>query len=78
MQYRSIALVFIATLTAASATHAADGTLDAHIFDLPELEAPIYLAQADSAPVGETKNEKPALSEHFLKANNWDYQTRAF
>ena len=57
----SIALVFIATLTAASVANAADGTL------LPEQEGPIYLAEADSAPAGETKNEKPVMSEQCLR-----------
>ena len=62
MSYPSIALVLLATLTVESATHAADRMPESHIFDLPELGSPVYLAEADSEPVGGTESENPAQS----------------
>lgn len=66
MRYPWVALVLIATLTVASATHAAGRMPDSHVFDLPELEPPINLAEADSEPVGGTESENPAQSEQCL------------
>lgn len=66
MPYPWIALVLIATLTVASATHAAGRMPESHIFDLPELGSPVYLAEADSEPVGGTESENPAQSEQCL------------
>ena len=66
MSYPSIALVLIATLTVESATHAADRMPESHIFDLPELGSPVYLAEADSEPVGGTESENPAQSDQCL------------
>jgi hypothetical protein len=66
MQYQLVALVFIATLMVASAPHAAGRMPDSHIFDLPELGSPVYLAEADSEPVGGTESENPAQSEQCL------------
>ena len=66
MSYPSIALVLLATLTVASATHAADRMPESHFFDLTELGSPVYLAEADSEPVGGTESENPAQSEQCL------------
>jgi len=66
MHYQLVALVFMATLTVASAPHAAGRMPDSHIFDIPELGSPVYLAEADSESVDGTETENPAQSEQCL------------
>ena len=66
MQYQLVALVFIAILTVASVPHAAGRMPDSHIFDIPELGSPVYLAEANAEPVGGTESENPAQSEQCL------------
>ena len=66
MRYLQLAFIHTVLLTAASMAQAAELQPDPFVLDLPDLGQPVYLAEVDSEPAGETESENPAQSEQCL------------